>query len=293
MKKQQLVFYFLMFLTTSVLAQEYSIGILAKRGTDGFYDRWLMHAAYLERVTGHPFTVKPLKFIEVEPAVASGEIDFLLVNSSMFVTMKEKYKAKAIATMINSTLLGTKTSQFGGVIFTSADSSGINSLNDIKGKPFIAVKKTSLGGYQMALKEFQDQGIDLNTTASSLEFANTHDNVVKKVLQRPGTIGTVRTNILEIMDFDGSINMNDIKILNKKGITDFPFVSSTSLYPEWPFAALEKTDKRLAQQVADALIQLRKDDLVIELAAIGGWVAPLDYSQVKELLRSIGLLTHN
>ncbi|MCK5539002.1 MAG: phosphate/phosphite/phosphonate ABC transporter substrate-binding protein [Bacteroidales bacterium] len=288
-KLLQILFCFFMLFTTTAMAQEYTIGILANRGIDSFYDRWLMHAAYLEKHTGQSFTVKPLSFTEIEPAIAAGKIDFLLTNSSMFVALKAKYHIKAIATMVNGTEYGGKISQFGGVIFTSA-SSNINTLTDIKGNTFIAVKKTSLGGYQMALKELMDHNIDLQNSSTNLEFANTHDNVVKEILARPGTIGTVRSNVLENLALNGTIDMRDIKILNQKKVGNFPYIVSTPLYAEWPMASLPKTDKRVVQKVNEALKQMQDNDLAADLAGIAGWESALDYSNVDTLLRSIGLL---
>ncbi|MDM8547967.1 phosphate/phosphite/phosphonate ABC transporter substrate-binding protein [Candidatus Venteria ishoeyi] len=286
----QLIFCFLILFTTAAMAGEYTIGVLAKRGAEGFYERWLMHAAYLEKATGDTFIVKPLRFVEIEPAVAAGDIDFLLTNSSMYVSMKVKYNARAIATMVNNTEHGIKISQFGGVIFTSNASTGINTLADVKGKTFIAVKKASLGGYQMALKEFKDHDIALPEVVANLEFANTHDKVVQEVLSRPGVIGTIRTNILESMVLLGTINMQDIKILNQKKTGNFPYILSTALYPEWPMVALAKTDKRIAQKVANTLKQIRSNDLAAEMAGIAGWRATLDYSKLEIMLRTIGIL---
>lgn len=136
----------LMLFSTTLLAQEYTLGILAKRGVQDFYERWLMHASYLEQNTNHTFVVKPLKFTEIEPAVATGEIDFLFTNPSMYVQMQDKYPIKAILTLINNSEYNKKISQFGGVIFTKASNTAINTLNDVKNKSFIAVKKNLVRG---------------------------------------------------------------------------------------------------------------------------------------------------
>lgn len=288
-KLLQSIFCLSILLTSNVIAQEYTIGVLAKRGVDGFYGRWLMHASYLEKQTGQSFIVKPLNFTEIDKAVAAKTIDFLLTNSSMFVELKKKYQLEAIATMLNKTEQGEKLSQFAGVIFT-ASSSNINSLADVFGKTFIAVKKNSFGGYQMALKEFQDNKINLAKSAASVEFTNTHDQVVKEVISRPGTIGTVRTQILEAMTLAGAVDMNKVKILEQKKAGDFPYIRSTPLYPEWPMAALATTDKQVVQSVSNALIQMPEIDMAAEMAGIAGWTAALDYSPIDALFDSLELL---
>jgi twitching motility protein PilJ len=280
----------ILMLSSTTFAASFSVGVLAKRGSEGFFERWLLHGGYLSEQTGHDISFVPLKFDEVEPAVAAGRVDFVLVNSSMFVDLQEKHGVVPIATMINRTQLGTKTNRFGGVIFTSAQSGGINALSDVRGKPFIAVKKSSFGGYQMAVKEMQDNGFNITRMDETTEFTDSHDEVVKRVLARPGSVGTVRTNILERMAFEGTINMSDVKVLNQKQVDDFPFVLSTKLYPEWPMGRLAKTDPQVAQQVANALISMPGEGSVSRLASVGGWTAPLDYGEVKELLIALGII---
>ncbi|MFK5894830.1 MAG: phosphate/phosphite/phosphonate ABC transporter substrate-binding protein [Pseudomonadota bacterium] len=292
MKKiQPIIFCFLMLLAITAMAQEYTIGILVKHNATDFYERWLMHAAYLEKSIGESFVIKPLKVSEVDKAISSGNIDFLLTSPTVYVEMKEKYKISAIVTMIKHTKYGAKLSQFGGVIFTSA-SSDINTLEDIKGKTFIAVNKTSLSGYQMALKEFKDNDIVLENVTADITFVGTQRKVAEMVLNRPGTIGTVRTNVLENMALTGAISLKNIKIINQKKESSFPYLLSTTLYPQWAMAMLPKTDKIVAQKVSNALKKMKSNQLAIEMAGIAGWKMALDYSKLEIMLRSIGTLKH-
>ena len=80
------------------------------------------------------------------------------VNPAFSKEVKKRFGGEAIATLINSRE-GKALKEFGGVIFVRADSP-IKTLEDIKGKRFMCVKKSSFGGYQMALRTLKQHGID-------------------------------------------------------------------------------------------------------------------------------------
>ena len=276
-----------LFSSALALAGTVKIGVLAKNGPAKALKKWQATGAYLsEKIPGQSFVIVPLDFDKVFPAIKEGSVDFFLVNSSMFVTAKVKYGAVPILTMINSRQ-GKALKSFGGVIFTTAYNDKINTLADIKGKSFMAVKKSSFGGWQMAYKELKDKGIDPYRDFAAVKFGGKHDNVVFAVQNEEVQAGTVRTDTLERMAASGAIAMEDFKIIAKKDYPDFPFICSTALYPEWPLARLAGTDQELAAQVAAALKGMSKDDKAAKAAKIVGWTDPLDYGPVEELQKSL------
>ncbi len=225
-------------------AETYKIGVLAKRGPVKAMKKWKATADYLtEKIPGKTFEMVPLDFDAVNPAIEREEVDFFLVNSSMFVTAQVKYGAIPIATMINSRQ-GQPLKSFGGVILTLSDNEDINSIADLKGKSFMAVEASSFGGWQMAYKEIIDAGVDPKSDFASLEFGGKHDNVVFAVQNAVVEAGTVRTDTLERMAAEGNIDIEEFKIINKKSPDGFPFVCSSQLYPEWPLAKQVKHPMR-------------------------------------------------
>lgn len=262
------------------------IGVLANDGAAKAVLKWGATGEYLTKKMGQPVEIVPLDFDKVLPAVEAGEVDFFLVNSSMFITAKVKYGAIPIATMINSRQ-GKALKSFGGVVFTTAYNDKINSFSDLKGKKFAAVKKSSFGGWQMAYKEFIDAGIDPFKDFSSMEFSGKHDNVVFAVQNEQVDAGTVRTDTLERMAAAGAIVMEDFKIIGQKESADFPFVYSTALYPEWPLGKVAATDDSLAAKVVAALKEMKPEDKAAKAAKIVGWADPLDYSGVEALQQSL------
>ncbi len=263
------------------------IGILAKNGPAKVLKKWSATGEYLSSKLGKTVEIVPLDFDKVNPAIKANDVDFFLINSSMFVTAKVKYGASAIATMINSRQ-GQALKSFGGVIFTTSYNDNINSLEDLKGKTFMAVKKSSFGGWQMAYKTLKDAGIDPNKDFAKVEFGGKHDNVVFAVQNEAVEAGTVRTDTLERMVASGAIAMEDFKVINKQS-SSFPFVYSTTLYPEWPLAKTTATSDALAQEVVAALKQIKQDDPAASKAKIVGWTDPLDYGEVEALQKALGV----
>ena len=273
----------ILLVTNTAFAGDYKIGVLAKRGVAKAMKKWGDTAEYMtQKVAGDSFTIVPLDFEEVFPAIEKKEVDFFLVNSSMFVTAQVKYGASAVATMVNSRQ-GEALKSFGGVILTYVDRDDINSVADIKGKNFMAGKESSFGGWQMAYKEMLDQGVDPTKDFASLQFGGKHDNVVLAVQNGEVDAGTVRTDTLERMAAVGDIDMSEFKIVSAKTHPGFPFVSSTALYPEWPFAKISDTSDEVAARVADALTGMKGDAKAAKSAKIVGWTAPLDYAEVEDL----------
>lgn len=278
----------LMLIATVCFAKDtYKIGVLAKNGPVKAMKMWKATGDFLTaKVNGKKFEIVPLGFDAVNPAIKEGKVDFFLVNSSMFVTAKVKFGAVPVATMINSRQ-GKPLKSFGGVIIVSADNDEINTMADLKGKPFIAVKKSSFGGWQMAYKEILGAGVDPFKDLPKLDFAGKHDNVVLAVQNGAVPAGTVRTDTLERMEAAGEIDMEDFKIINKKTHNGFPFVCSTALYPEWPLAKVKDTPDDVVAEVVAALKQLKPTDPAAKNAKVVGWVDALDYNPVEELQKTL------
>lgn len=166
------------------------IGVLAKRGPKICIEKWEPTAQYLaSEIHGYSFEVIPLDFEEVCPAVEHGEVDFVLTNSSFYVEVEVKYGAERIATLNNLRDGGAYTI-FGGVIFCLGDRTDIQDISDLKGKSFMAVHETSLGGWHMAWRELKAEGIDPYRDFTNLQFGGTHDAVVYAVRDGKVDAGT-------------------------------------------------------------------------------------------------------
>lgn len=265
------------------------IGVLSHRGDQFTLNAWNPTAAYLtNQLPDYDFEIVPLDFDEVNPAVRDNQVDFILVNPGIYVNLEYRYRVSRLATMYN--LRGKNAyKMFGGVIFTRNDRRDIQRLEDLRGKSFMAVDATSLGGFQMAWRELNDKGINPYDDFSRLEFGGIHDHVVNSVVHGDVDAGTVRTDILERMAASGDLNPDDIRVINPQKVAAFPFRLSTRLYPEWPFSKVQQTSDELAKKVALALFAMPKDHPAAQAGKYAGWDLPLDYQQVHELFQELKL----
>ncbi len=295
MKRTTLLLLIFLLIIFSSLCQSQSnekiikIGVLSHRGDTTTLKVWSPVAEYLsEQLAPLKFIIVPLDFHHIEPAVSESKIDFLLANPGIYVNMEVKYRISRLVTL-NKIGAGHLLNQFGGVAFTLAHREDINTFEDLKGKTFVAVDKTSLGGYQMVWRELNDLNIDPARDFKKIAFAGTHDKVVMAVKNGEYDAGTVRTGILEKMVIEGRIKIEDFKLISAKHHNRFPLLHSTRLYPEWPFSKLHHTDNELAQKVAIILMNMPDKHKTNSAIDYSGWTVPLDYQEVHELFKQLSL----
>ena len=295
--------YFLAFLlqltSSSILfaSGEVTIGVLANRGKESTLNSWQPLADYLsQELPGYVFKIQPLDFQEVSDVVKGAKVDFILVNSGLYVQLEYNYGVRPIATL-RAKRGESGISLFAGLIITRADRTDIRSFRDLKGKHFMAVDPDSLGGWLMAKRELIIQGIDPERDFATLSFAGTHDGVVKEVLSGKVDAGTIRSDTLERMVDEHLIDIGTLQIIQGDRPhynynireKEFPFPHSTDIYPEWPMAKLIGTPDKLATDVAIALLKMSGQEEAAKRANIKGWDIARNYQSVHELYRELRL----
>ncbi|KAF0232647.1 MAG: hypothetical protein FD177_2347 [Desulfovibrionaceae bacterium] len=269
--------------------QQVRIGVLANWGVEKCVEDWTPMILALRQALPHAdFTLVPLPFEAVEDAVADAQIDFAVVNPAIYVNLEVTHDVIRIATLINQAV-GRSSSKFGGVFFTRADRLDITSFEHIRGKRMAATEARSLGGWLMGAYTLQQNDIDPARDLSSLHFLGAHDQVVRSVLDGSADVGTARTDTLERMEAAGKLHLSDLRILTPPGFRQdptFPFLHSTRLVPEWPFAKLPHTPEPLAKAVAAALLLMQPRPG--ERPTHGSlWTVPLPYESIHEIMRSL------
>ncbi len=282
----------LLLAASSALAQPGSlrIGVLALHGIPECRRQWAATAEYLNAaVSNCTFEVVPLDFDQIDRAVRYAEVDFVIANSSFYVTLNARYEVTRMATFRKRTASGLPFSYFGGVVFCRADRPDIHTAADLKGKRFMAVDPTSFGGWQMAWREFKELGIRPSRDFRPLEFAGTHEAVVQAVLDGRADAGTVRTDTLQRMTRTGRLKLDDLRIIPAypHPLPAMPFLASTRLYPEWPFSRLRHVPDELAAEVTVALLEMPEDAPAAVNADGAGWTVPYNYETVHECLREL------
>ncbi len=282
-------------LATPVQKVSIRIGVLTKWNKETTKNEWDQTAKFLtNNIDGYVFEIIPMDYAEIEKAALSRQVDFVLANPSIYIVLSNKYGVTRIATIKN---IGdgsiAYTSKYGGVIFYKSTRSDIKSYKDIKDKKIAAVDINSLGGWHAALAEMLKNSVNPLKDAESVDFLGSHEAVVKAILDDTHDIGIVRTDTLEEMHEQGKVEISEFKILEKKltdrdeefkFIKDFPFLISTSLYPEWPLAALPHVSDDLVESVAAYLFEMNPENPACKNADIYGWTVPQNYQSVENLL---------
>jgi len=265
----------LFFCFSSAFAQDdyIKIGVIAYRGVDKTLHRWQPTVDFLqEKLPQHKLVLIPLNLHQIQQAIIHNELDFTFGNPGLYYEMK-KYGVEPLTSIINE-VRGKGYDQFGAIIFTRSDRADINSLNDTKGKQFVAVDRKAFGGFQMAWREFKKVGIDPMTDFSQMKFTGfPMDDVVLAIRDGKADVGTVRTDILEYMEDVGIINISDYKILNQKKEKDFPFLLSTPLYPDWLFAKTKSAPRDLSIKLRNLLHDIKNDSKAAIQGKYIGWTS--------------------
>ena len=279
------------FFLSSALAAEKTvkIGVLAVRGVAQCLKTWSATADYLTRhIPGFTFVIVPLTHDQITPSVHNGEVDFILTNSSYYVELEQGYGVNRIATL-KEMRLGRVYSKYGSVIFCRADRRDIRKLSDLKGKSFMGVSESSLGGWLMAWRELKENGIDPYKDFKEIRHQETHDEVVYAVRDGLVDVGTVRTNTLEELNAEGNINLQDFFVfpnLHDKQLHT-PYLCTTREYPDWPMAKAKETPDELAEKVTVALLQMKADSPAAQAAGCAGWTIPMNYQPVMECMMAL------
>ncbi|WFE69224.1 EAL domain-containing protein [Thiomicrospira sp. R3] len=268
----------------------YTVGILAFRDKALTTQRWQPLIDYLnQQLPGYRFEAAIYYMDELERAVKLRQVDFILTQPAHYVLITYRNSLTSpLASMLN--FEGEFiTDRFGGVIFTASHRDDIATLRDVKGKTIAAGSRSSLGGYQMQAFELLQHGIRLPKGATLIETGQRQDNAVIAVLSGEADVGFVRTGVLENLVANNLLDMRQIKLLNAQRFADFPFVTSTALYPEWPFAALYHVDKDVARQVAASILAIPLAGELAHSMQIGGFTIPGDYRSIDLLMRELRL----
>jgi len=266
-------------------ASDVKIGVLDIRGPEDTKKFWEQVSVSLNStIPGYSFVIVPHTYTSLDQAVASRQLDFVVVNPAQYIELEVKYGASRIATQVNH--VGTiESSSFGTVIFTKASRKDISSLADLKGKSLITASKTAFASWVVTRDELKRAGVAASDL-SSVQFAgSSSDKVVMSVKNGEADAGSVRTFVLEQMEKEGKISLSDFKVLNAKLVEGFPFLLSSELYPEFAFARLKHTDQKLANKVAAQLLLIPHDKPVPGYPNLIGWTVPDNYEKVRKLLQ--------
>jgi len=261
------------------------VGVLATRSAVATQAEYGLILTYLEETLGRPFAFVPItqeeQFIQVEQS----NLDFVFSNPLAAVQLRRLYGTKFLATL---SYVDTGP-EFSAQVIVRKDS-GIETLEDLQGKRgACAVLGAAAAGCDFQVYELIQRGIDPYKDFSSIVEITSKDNIVLSVLNKTVDVGFICTRQLKRMVADGMLlNLDDIRVLDQAQ-DDFVYPHTTDIYPQWPFAALAKTDPALTEAVRQALLAIPADHPAMTNIKAIGFVPAMDYSSLDVLIETLNL----
>lgn len=264
-----------------------TIGVLIGGNAQGTLEHWAPTADYLSRrIPDHHFAIVPLDAKAMRQKVAAGELDFVVTDPGQYVQLATASGVESLATMTHA-WQGKLYAQTSAAIITRADREDILRLSQLKGKSLMAVNPDAFEGYTLIYWELKAHDIepprDLRLVFSGL----LPEQIVRAVRDGKVDAAVVPAGVLEQMTMDGKIGPADLRILHPHAGPGFPFFATTEAHPQWPFAKTPRATDALARQVASVLQAMPVDHPAARAGGYAGWISPLDYGSVRELLDGV------
>lgn len=262
------------------MAGEVRVGVLAYRGAERAEQDWLDTLAHLNAsLPGRQFVTVPLDLPGLSQAVETRQVDFVITNPGHYVELETRFHATRIATVESSTG-PSPGAAIGSAVLARANNPALTSLADLRGKRLAAIAPDAFGGYRVVWRELQGLGLDPVTQIDLRFLGFPMEGIVAAVENGQVDAGILRVCLYEQLVEEGRLDPEKFIILSARHVPDTPCLTSTRLYPDWPFARLDSTDPVLAKQVGIALLAMSATDG-------NGWTVPVDYQSVHELFRDL------
>lgn len=224
--------------------------------------------------------------VDLFKAVQSQQVDFVLTNPGLMVCLVTQLNVTLITGYLNA-YGNTTSSIFGGDILVRSDSN-IKNIQSLRGKRVIAGPPYSTGVYQVQARTLIANGINIYKDLSLLAFENNQTLILQELQNKNFDAAFFRADQLDNYQTPGQ----NFSILNPHTSSEYPFVFSSNLYPEWTFAALTNISSDIRSTVASELFSIRLDQSGSGFL-LPIWTAPYNYFPHQELQMSLGIMSRN
>ena len=235
---------------------------------------------YLTEQTGLPIRqVFPDTFAHHVSMFGEGKIDISFSNPFIYVKLANRFGAKAMTRIIEE----DGRAEFRGQIIARKDNEAIQSIEDCRGKSWVAVDPSSAGGYLFPLGHFVDHGLSLRDFKEVAFSGGRQENVILGVYAGLHDIGSIREGALRVVE--DKIDINQIKV-----------VANSQWYPGWVYAYSPTVSSEVVEKIRDAMLKLDyahnpEHRAILDAARFIGFVPSddRDFDPVRELSGKVGL----
>ena len=232
---------------------------------------------YLSRETGYDIrVVSAMSYENYLPTLEANQVHIGMQNPLVYVTLVKTRGAYPLVKVVQPDG-GTL---YRGVIITS-EGSGINRIEDLKGKKVAAASRRALVGFLGQALLCRQNGIDVDRDLY-LSLVDTQDNVINTVYRGEVEAGFVREDALSVAG--ERIDLSRLSI-----------ISYTDSFPTWCVAAFENTPPEVATEIARALRNLDWEESeereILEAIGIAGFAqaSDSDYDIIREVMDALDI----
>lgn len=256
--------------------------MLALRGDAHALVQWQPLVDHLNRqFPADHFQLSPVSLSGMKEAVRSERVDFLLTNPAQYVQLDNRYPLRWLVSLRSAQPpLQGSSNVVGSVILVRSDSP-ITTPRQLTGKNVGAVASDAFGGYLLGYKELLSAGLNPEKDLQLHFSGYPADALLYQLRDRALDAVIVPVCLLEKMQAEGLLQAGDYRALLAKQ-SGQRCLTSTELYPNWSFAALNHVPDRLADELTRQLLQMNTPGLPV-------WGAPASSRQVNQLLQDLNI----
>jgi len=244
------------------------------------FQRHHLLVEYLAEQTGLPVQqVFPDTFADHISMFGQGKIDISFSNPFLYVKLANRFGAKAMARIVAK----DERAEIRGLIIARKDNRAIQSLDDCRGKSWLAVDPSSAGGYLFPLGHFVDHGLNLRDFKEVKFTGGSQEGVIRGVISGNHDFGTIRENSLK--GIENKIDIEQIKV-----------VAHTIWYPGWVYSYNPRLSKDVVDKIQVAMLKLDYQNnpqhrAVLDAARFIGIIPSTDedFDRVRDLSKKVGL----
>jgi len=262
-------------------APQLRIGVLAFRGAEMAESEWEPTQAHLRaQLPQYRILLRPLDLEGLNAAVRNGDVDFVITNPGHYVELEAAHGVTRIASL-STAARDIPPAMVGSAVVVRSAREDLRHLADLRGARLAAVSPDAFGGFRTAWRELAERNIDPFTDTAGLDFTGfPMEAVAAAVTEGRADAGILRICLLEQMEAEGLLERGKLRVLDGRPVHGC--LTSTRLYPDWPFAKLATTPEALAKRVAMALLSMPEESR-------HAWTVPADYQPVHDLFRALKL----
>ncbi len=286
-RKRDILYFFLLifsFINSSVA--EITLVVLNTVSEKNTRAKWEAMAFYLEESICEKVNLEISDVDSLKRKAKRESAQIFFADPITYVELEKELGVIPLATRVLN-VTNKSVSKAGGVLIIRKDRD-VYKLKEISELKIAVPRDSDFYSYRAILRKLLANNLDIKKMFYKVARVNTSKDVVKAVVNRVAQVGGLKTGVLEEMKEEGKIKKGQIRVLSiEKGDSDYPFVHSTSLYPEWPMFSLKSLSEEKRDRIKKALLSMEKDSSAARATNINAWVEAADYSDVISCLKDI------